>query len=193
MSASLFKKLRVYLTGTPLAGCGETSRQLGRIYQPGFKPAAAAFADTGVWNVVVNFDGGKVPVAIRPKLRIARVYDPSDKEDQGRDPHVRDEARFLRQAQGVIYVVDSQVARLDANVAGVTELVGVLSRLGRDPAEVPVVFQLNKRDLSNIASESVLRQALRWSRSDCVCTVATKGQGIDRLVPTALQLIGRHK
>ncbi len=66
----------------------------------------------------------------------------------------------LKGVDGVVFVADSQVPALDANEESLANLRQNLQELGLDPAEVPVVFQYNKRDLAHILPVQRLQQAL---------------------------------
>lgn len=73
-----------------------------------------------------------------------------------------DETRqlILRNVDGVVFVVDSQPAALDANAESLANLGRNLRLQGVDPDRVPVVVQYNKRDLAGVLDMSELRFAL---------------------------------
>ena len=54
---------------------------------------------------------------------------------------------ILKGVDGVVFVADSQDLRLDANVESIENLKEHLREHGYDPATLPYVLQLNKRDL----------------------------------------------
>ena len=58
---------------------------------------------------------------------------------------------ILKGVDGVIFVADSQVERMDANVEAIENLVVNLKSQGYDLNNIPYVLQLNKRDLPNVA------------------------------------------
>jgi len=66
----------------------------------------------------------------------------------------------LKGADGVVFVADSQRAMLDANVESLANLRENLAEIGLDLDEIPVVFQLNKRDLPNALPREDLQKAL---------------------------------
>ncbi len=70
----------------------------------------------------------------------------------------------LRHVDGIVFVVDSQRARLEDNVQSVIDLDANLRQQGDDPDRLPLVVQYNKRDLDDIAPVSELRRALRVPR-----------------------------
>ena len=65
---------------------------------------------------------------IRMKLRTPRAYDVLTDDA----PDIVAEREFLRSADGILFVLDSQTARREANRSAVAALRDVLVRLGRD-------------------------------------------------------------
>jgi signal recognition particle receptor subunit beta len=74
----------------------------------------------------------------------------------------RDDTRklVLRNVDGIVFVVDSQEARIDANVASLRNLEANLLLQGDDPSRIPLVIQYNKRDLPTAMSRTALRSEL---------------------------------
>jgi hypothetical protein len=68
---------------------------------------------------------------------------------------------ILRNVDGVVFVVDSQPAQLDANMHSLANLGANLRLQGVDPDRIPVVVQYNKRDLKGIMSVPELRGHLK--------------------------------
>ena len=56
-----------------------------------------------------------------------------------------------------------------------------LKFLGRDPARIPMVFQLNKRDLPAAEPVARLKQLFQWQIADHVEIIAPKDIGTVRL------------
>lgn len=67
----------------------------------------------------------------------------------------------LRNVDGIVFVVDSQPTRLEANYESIRNLENNLRLQGDDPDRMPLVVQYNKRDLSGVMPVSDLRDALR--------------------------------
>jgi signal recognition particle receptor subunit beta len=67
---------------------------------------------------------------------------------------------ILKGVDGVIFVADSQVERMDANIEAIDNLVANLSSQGYDLNKIPYILQLNKRDLPNVASVEEMKKAL---------------------------------
>ncbi len=66
----------------------------------------------------------------------------------------------LRGADGIVFVADSQLGRLEENLACLHGIETGLRQLGSSLASVPTVFQYNKRDLPNAATIRHLDAAL---------------------------------
>ena len=56
----------------------------------------------------------------------------------------------LRNVDGIVFVVDSQIEALNANIESIRNLETNLRLQGDDPDRMPLVVQYNKRDLPNI-------------------------------------------
>ncbi len=85
----------------------------------------------------------------------------------------------LKGVDGVVFVADSQTAMLDANVESFKNLRENLAEIGLSVDEVPLVLQLNKRDLPNIATVDTLLNTLDPERKYEWCeAVAAKGDGV---------------
>ncbi|MGC8722815.1 MAG: GTP-binding protein [Acidobacteriota bacterium] len=97
---------------------------------------------------------------------------------------------ILKGVDGVVFVADSQEARMDANVESVRNLESNLKDHGYDLAMVPYVLQLNKRDLPTaVPIDEMLRQ-LRIKSEPYFEAVAPKGIGVfDTLKACAKQVL----
>lgn len=67
---------------------------------------------------------------------------------------------ILRNVDGVVFVVDSQPAQLDANAESLANLAMNLRAQGTDPDRLPVIVQYNKRDLPGVLSTMELARVL---------------------------------
>ena len=169
--------IHAFLTGSTLAGCLETARQIGRVVEPKFDPDLTPYSDAGGWPVRADDHA----LVLRKRTSTSLVYDPLS--DAGKDPRFAAELEFLRVTNVVCYVADSQIARMEANHFGVRTLSELFVRIDRDVSRIPVVFALNKRDLPNIESEVELIARLQWGGpSAYVLTIATQGVGIVRVI-----------
>jgi signal recognition particle receptor subunit beta len=85
----------------------------------------------------------------------------------------------LKGVDGIVFVADSQQAVLDANADSLRNLRENLAEIGLELEEIPVVLQLNKRDLPNIASvEQMLNVLDPERRFEHVESVAASGIGV---------------
>ena len=67
---------------------------------------------------------------------------------------------ILKGVDGVVFVADSQIERMEANLESVENLRTNLGEQGYDLNRIPYVVQYNKRDLPNVATVDELRRLL---------------------------------
>jgi signal recognition particle receptor subunit beta len=85
----------------------------------------------------------------------------------------------LKGVDGIVFVADSQTAMLDANLESFKNLRENLGEIGLSIDEIPLVLQLNKRDLPNIAPvDSVLDVIDPERKYDWAEAVASRGDGV---------------
>lgn len=84
----------------------------------------------------------------------------------------------LKGADGIVFVADSQAQMLEANKESLRNLEVNLQELGREFQDMPLVFQWNKRDLSNLVPVEALEQALNPRHLPSFCAVACEGMGV---------------
>ena len=85
----------------------------------------------------------------------------------------------LKGVDGIVFVADSQTAMLDANLESFRNLRENLAEIGLDLDEIPLVLQLNKRDLPNISTPEALIEVLDPDRKyEYAEAVASKGDGV---------------
>ncbi|MDC3957573.1 GTP-binding protein [Polyangium jinanense] len=85
---------------------------------------------------------------------------------------------ILKGVDGVVFVVDSQTARLEANVEALEDLGDNLAELGAARGEIPCVVQYNKRDLPEIEPIPRLRELLNPMGAPEVESAAKSGVGV---------------
>ncbi|HEX4824850.1 MAG TPA: ADP-ribosylation factor-like protein [Candidatus Polarisedimenticolaceae bacterium] len=85
---------------------------------------------------------------------------------------------ILKGVDGVVFVADSQEARMDANVESIRNLRENLKEHGYTMERVPYVLQLNKRDLPTAVPTADLVSALRLNEEPVFEAVAPKGVGV---------------
>lgn len=70
---------------------------------------------------------------------------------------------ILRGVDGIIFVADSQVEKMEANLESLEGLKKNLAEQGYDFDKIPIVMQWNKRDLPNVMTEEDMqRQLNKW-------------------------------
>lgn len=96
---------------------------------------------------------------------------------------------ILRGVDGVIFVADSQVERMEANMESMDNLIKNLKEHGFDLEELPYVIQYNKRDLPNAVSAKELDDALNPRKVPVYDAVAPKGEGVFETLKHAAKLV----
>jgi len=98
---------------------------------------------------------------------------------------------ILKGVDGVIFVADSQVERMDANVEAIENLQVNLKSQGYDLTTIPYVLQLNKRDLPNVAPAEEMRQLLMRKKplEPVFEAVAAKGTGVFETLKGVAKLV----
>ncbi len=85
---------------------------------------------------------------------------------------------ILRGVDGIVFVADSQVERMEANIESYQGLEKNLSDQGYDLTKIPVVMQWNKRDLPNVSPVDELQRNLNKRNFPAFEAVATEGEGV---------------
>lgn len=85
---------------------------------------------------------------------------------------------LLKGVDGIIFVADSQLEKLQDNLQSFEELRGHLQEMGLSPSETPIVLQYNKRDLPNAPPLEELRRAINVYHIPDYESVATSGEGV---------------
>ena len=98
---------------------------------------------------------------------------------------------ILKGVDGVIFVADSQVERMDANAESIDNLVDNLKSQGYDLGKIPYILQLNKRDLPNVATVDEMRKLLirKNPPEPTVEACAPKGIGVFETLKGVAKLV----
>ncbi|MBX3039625.1 MAG: gliding-motility protein MglA [Bdellovibrionaceae bacterium] len=96
---------------------------------------------------------------------------------------------ILKGLDGVIFVADSQVERMEENAEALRNLQANLEKQGYDIREVPLVMQYNKRDLPNVASLAEMRSTLNLYNAPEFEAVASEGRGVMESLKTVSKSI----
>lgn len=84
----------------------------------------------------------------------------------------------LRGVDGLIFVADSQAAKLEENIESMNNLIENLEEYGYVLEELPMIIQYNKRDLEEVSSLEELEKCLNPRGLPYFEAVAVKGIGV---------------
>lgn len=96
---------------------------------------------------------------------------------------------ILKGLDGVIFVADSQIERMEENLESLRNLQINLEQQGYDIKEIPLIMQYNKRDLPNVASLAELRSALNPYNAPEIEGCASEGKGVFESLKTVSKSI----
>ncbi len=85
---------------------------------------------------------------------------------------------ILRGVDGIVFVADSQVQKMEQNIESLESMERNLKEQGYDISKVPMVMQWNKRDLPNITDVSDLNRKLNTYKVPDFESCATSGDGV---------------
>jgi len=96
---------------------------------------------------------------------------------------------ILKGVDGVVFVADSQVERMEANVESIENLRINLQEQGYDLDKLPYVIQYNKRDLPNVAPLQEMRGLLNTKGVPDFEAVAPIGTGVFDTLKAVARLV----
>jgi mutual gliding-motility protein MglA len=96
---------------------------------------------------------------------------------------------ILKGVDGVVFVADSQIARMEANLESMENLRTNLAEQGYSLDKLPYVVQYNKRDMPSIAPLEELRAALNPNGIPDFEGVATTGEGVFDTLKSIAKLV----
>ncbi|MFH1875200.1 MAG: GTPase domain-containing protein [Pseudomonadota bacterium] len=79
---------------------------------------------------------------------------------------------------GVVFVADSQLEKMEANLESMKKLQEILIHEGVDLGQIPMVIQYNKRDLPEAVPLAEMQKLLNPNQNAEFETIATSGTGI---------------
>jgi signal recognition particle receptor subunit beta len=85
---------------------------------------------------------------------------------------------ILKGTDGVVFVADSQAARMDANLESLKNLELNLKEQGYDLQTMPYVLQFNKRDLPTATPFEEMKKSLHFKGEPIFEAIASKGTGV---------------
>jgi hypothetical protein len=96
---------------------------------------------------------------------------------------------ILRGCDGIIFVADSQKARMEANIESIANLATNLRENGFDVRSIPYVLQLNKRDMPSATPVAEMERLLRFRGEPMIEAVANQGTGVIETLKAAARQI----
>ncbi len=96
---------------------------------------------------------------------------------------------ILKGVDGVVFVADSQVERMEANVESLDNLRINLREQGYELEKIPYVVQFNKRDLPNAAPLDEMRKMLNPGGVLEFEACATSGEGVFETLKAVAKLV----
>ena len=96
---------------------------------------------------------------------------------------------ILKGVDGVVFVADSQMERMEANIESLDNLRTNLQEQGYNLDKIPYVIQYNKRDLPNAAPLEELRSLLNTSKVPDYAGVASTGDGVFDTLKAVAKLV----
>ncbi|MBW3671488.1 MAG: GTPase domain-containing protein [Acidobacteria bacterium] len=96
---------------------------------------------------------------------------------------------ILKGVDGVVFVADSQEARMDANVESLQNLDKNLQEQGYDLKTIPYALQFNKRDLPTAVPVDTMYQQLNYKGEPTFEAIATNGTGVFDTLKAVAKLV----
>ena len=96
---------------------------------------------------------------------------------------------ILKGVDGVVFVADSQIDRMEANIESLDNLRENLADQGYDLDRIPYVIQYNKRDLPDIAPVEEMRALLNSKGVPDFEAEATTGRGVFATLKAIAKLV----
>jgi mutual gliding-motility protein MglA len=96
---------------------------------------------------------------------------------------------ILKGVDGVVFVVDSQIERMEANIESLDNLRINLQDQGYNLDKIPYVVQYNKRDLPNVAPMDELKKIVNPTNVPEYEAVATTGVGVFDTLKAVAKLV----
>lgn len=96
---------------------------------------------------------------------------------------------ILKGVDGVVFVADSQVERMEANIESFENLRLNLKEQGYDLDALPTVLQWNKRDLPNVVPVDEMEKTLNYRSVPSFEAVAPEGIGVFETLKAIAKLV----
>ncbi len=99
---------------------------------------------------------------------------------------------ILKGVDGIVFVADSQIERMDENIESFENMLENLESYGMKLEDIPYVIQYNKRDLPNIAPTEELQKNLNKDGVPYFEAIATKGVGVFETLKEIAKMVIRY-
>ena len=96
---------------------------------------------------------------------------------------------ILKGVDGVVFVADSQIERMDANIEAMQNLYENMTQHGYDLTRIPFTIQYNKRDLPNAVTLEEMRKVLNPRNVPEYQAVAPTGVGVFDTLKAVAKLV----
>jgi signal recognition particle receptor subunit beta len=96
---------------------------------------------------------------------------------------------ILKGVDGVVFVADSQAARMEANLESLRNLELNLKDQGYDLRTIPYVLQFNKRDLPTAMPVDEMKKQLQFKDEPVFEAVASQGTGVFETLKTIAKMV----
>jgi signal recognition particle receptor subunit beta len=96
---------------------------------------------------------------------------------------------ILKGVDGVVFVADSQIERMEANIESLDNLRSNLTEQGYNLDKLPYCVQYNKRDLPSVAPVQELRELLNPTNVPDFEAIATTGFGVFDTLKAVAKLV----
>ena len=96
---------------------------------------------------------------------------------------------ILKGVDGIVFVADSQIERMDANIESFENMKINLKEQGYDLANIPYVIQYNKRDLPNVVPVAELKKVLNVDGVPDFEAVAATGGGVFETLKAVVKFV----
>jgi len=96
---------------------------------------------------------------------------------------------ILKGVDGVVFVADSQIERMEANIESIENLRVNLAEQGYNLDAIPFVVQYNKRDLPNVVPLDEMKKSLNPRSVPDFEAVATDGTGVFDTLKSVAKLV----
>jgi hypothetical protein len=96
---------------------------------------------------------------------------------------------ILKGVDGVVFVADSQIERMESNLESIDDLGINLAEQGYELEKLPFVIQYNKRDLPNIVPVEEMNRLLNYGSVPWFDAVAVTGKGVFETLKTVAKQV----